>query len=137
MCMRLTATGGCVYYRSVIQPRTARSSMDSEMIGVYDALPRLQRVHGALQECLGLRDTQGVVIENDNRSLQQFLSSQVLQPVASTHLTRKYLVVHEAVLHRELTLQHVDGTRVISNGLTKTLTGTQFNQSRDWLLGTG
>jgi len=133
----MTDKGGCIFFRSTVQARTGQSSMDAELMAVYDVMSYLQRAHWIIQQCRGEQGSGGPAVEHDNQSLVQFMNTRVMQPVSTVHLTRKFKCVFEAIKHKELSLYYVDGRRILANGLTKVLTGREFTESRTQLLGEG
>jgi hypothetical protein len=124
---------GSIYSMASGQKLVARSSTESELIGVHDVMPQI------IWTLYFLR-AQGQVI-NDNILYQDNMSSMLLEKngrQSSTKRTRhiniRYFFVKDRVENKEVSIVHCPTKEMVADYFTKPLQGVLFYKLRDYIM---
>jgi hypothetical protein len=125
--------GGTICYSSSLQATVSTSTCQSELVALSSAAKLVVHMRELLQE-MGVPQRQPTVIFSDNQA-----SIHVAKAIGSTAKTRHARVtdfyIQELVQTRQIVVRHIAGRQMISDGLTKLLSGPATLKLRQAVLG--
>ena len=125
---------GGVYSGSWKQRLVARSSTESELIGVYDVLPEVLWTKQFLEE-QGWKDSATVVYQDNTSSILLERNGQSSSTRRTKHMNIRYFYVTEQVEKRAIHVTHFPTEEMIGDFFTKPLQGTLFIKMRNYIMG--
>jgi hypothetical protein len=126
-------TGGCVVLsKSNKQKVNTRSSTESELIAVDDALPSVQWTMKFMEEQGYPMET---IIKEDNKSTMLLMKNGRLSSGKRTkHLDIRYFYVKDLIDRGILKVEHCVSDQMLADYFTKPIQGAKFQQFRDLIL---
>jgi hypothetical protein len=124
---------GSIYSTSTKQKLVARSSTESEVIGVHDVLPQTIWTNNFLKE-------QGVEVK-DTLVYQDNMSSMLLEKNGRSssskrtrHMNIRFFFVKDRVASKEIRIEYCPTKEMVADFFTKPLQGSQFYKLRDIIM---
>ena len=128
----LTLGKGPIFVKSQKQRINSRSSTESELIAVSDAITHVLWCRNWLVE-QGYREGPATVFQ-DNKSTITLLESGASNSQRTRHVSTKYFFAHDRIKSGEIKLEYKRTEDMIADILTKPLQGSLFRRLRDLLL---
>lgn len=126
------AGGGPVYATSTKQKLVSKSSTESELNALHEALSQLEWLQNLLSE-LGYPSAPATVYE-DNMSTIILARDGVKSAGRSKHIQVRYFYVKQLIEQQRINLVHLTTDQQIADILTKPVVGAQFLRLRKLLL---
>lgn len=125
--------GGPISVNSNKQKLVSRSSTESELNALHEALSQVEWIMNLLTE-LGYPNVSPTTVYEDNKSTI-ILAHQGIQPTGkSKHINVRYFYVKQLIEQDRIKLVHLSTNDQIADILTKPVTGSQFIRLRSLLL---
>jgi len=124
---------GIVLAKAKKQRLVARSSTESELIGLHDSTPAVVWTQNFLQEA-GFPQLPAVVYQ-DNKSTIHMGETGHGTYARSKHIAVRYFGVHELIELSKVVLKYKNTADMWADLFTKPLMGSQFTKLRDILMG--
>ena len=131
--------GGTIHFRSSKQKLTARSSTESELIAIHDGLPDVLWLSYLLND-LGYKSDVNVqrrppTIFQDNKStIFMANNGNIGKTGKSKHINVRYFFIKEQIDRNIVQVTYLPTEDMVSDILTKPLTGKLFSKFRKHLL---
>ena len=125
---------GAIYSGSWKQKMVARSSTESELIGVYDVLPQVLWTKQFLEE-QGCLDTTTVVYQDNTSSILLERNGRSSSTKRTKHMHIRYFYVTEQVQNRNIHVGHCPTEEMVADFFTKPLQGSLFKKLRNYIMG--
>ena len=125
---------GGVYSGSWKQRLVARSSTESELIGVYDVLPQVLWTKQFLEE-QGWKDSATVVYQDNTSSILLERNGRSSSTKWTKHMNIRYFYVTEQVEKRAIHVTHCPTEEMIGDFFMKPLQGSLFIKMRNYIMG--
>jgi hypothetical protein len=124
----------CIMARSVKQKLVARSSTESELIALDDALCYILWFRKLLED-LGFKQLVPTVIWQDNKSTILIASKGPGHAGKTRHVRNRYYFIKQHVDEGDVKLNYLPTEEMVSDLLTKPLIGKRFRDLRAKLMG--
>ena len=121
----LSLRKGGIYSGSWKQRLVARSSTESELIGVYDVLPQVLWTKQFLEE-QGWLDSATMVYQDNTSSILLERNSWSLSTKQTKHMNIQYFYVMEQVKKKAIHVTHCPTEEMVSDFFMKPLQGSLF-----------
>ena len=129
----VTLGQGCIFFKSTKQKLNTRSSTESELVGISDALTTVVWMRDFL---LGQGyDVGPAVMYQDNMSTIALVENGRALNERSRHINIKFFFVSDRVEKGEIVVKYMPTDDMIADLLTKPLQGEKFRAMRDKILG--
>jgi hypothetical protein len=129
----LTLGQGAIHVRSTRQKLVARSSTESELIGLTDYSSHVLHMREfLLQQGYEVGPAQ---IYHDNKSTMAMIERGRHSGERTKHIAMRYFFLKDRVSNNELRIEYMPTEDMVADQLTKPLTGKQFFKLRDRLMG--
>ena len=125
---------GGIYSGSWKQRLVARSSMESELVGVYDVLPQVLWTKQFLEE-QGWSDSATVVYQDNTSSILLEKNGRSSSTKCTKHMNIRYFYVTEQIKKKAIHVTHCPTKEMIGDFFTKPLQGSLFIKMRNYVLG--
>ena len=125
---------GAIYSRSWKQRLVARSSTESELIGVYDILPQVLWTKQFLEE-QGWLDSTTVVYQDNTSSILLEKNGQSSSTKQTKHMHIQYFYVMEQVQKKAIHVTHCPTEEMVADFFTKPLEGSLFIKIHEYIMG--
>ena len=125
---------GGIYSGSWKQHLVARSSTESELIGVYDVLPQVLWTEQFLEE-QGWKESATVVYQDNTSSILLERNGRSSSTKQMKHMNIRYFYVTEQVKKRAVHVTHCPTEEMFGDFFTKPLQGTLFIKMRNYIMG--
>ena len=125
---------GGVYSGSWKQRPVARSSTESELVGVYDVLPQILWTKQFLEE-QGWSDSATVIYQDNTSSILLERNRQSSSTKKTKHMNIWYFYVTEQVRKKAIHITHCPMEEMVGDFFTKPLQGSLFTKMRDYIMG--
>ena len=125
---------GAIYSGSWKQRLVARSSTESELIGVYDALPQVLWTKQFLEE-QGWLDSTTMVYQDNTSSILREKNGRSSSMKRTKHMNIRYFYVTEQVQKKAIHVTHCPTEELVGDFFTKPLQGLLFIKIRDYIIG--
>ena len=112
----------------------ARSSTESELIGVYDVLPQVLWTKKFLEE-QGWRDSTTVVYQDNTSSILLERNVRRSSTKRMKHMDIRYFYVTEQVGQKTIHVTHCPTDEMVGDFFTKPLQGSLFLKMRNYIMG--
>ena len=112
----------------------ARSSTESELIGVYDVLPQVLWTNQFLEE-QGWKDSTTVVYQDNTSSILLERNGRRSSVKRTKHMDIRYFYVTEQVEKKAIHITHCPTEEMIGDFFTKPLQGSLFLKMRNYIMG--
>ena len=117
--------------RSVKQRLVSKSSSESELIAIDDALNSVIEISNLCKE---LNIYNVPTLYQDNLSTIQMIKNGKQFDGRSSHIRKRYYYIKELVSNKEINLEHMPTEFMKADILTKPLTGYLFKKMKQWIL---
>ena len=129
----MTLGQGCIFFKSTKQKLNTRSSTESELVGLSDALTTVVWMRDFL---LGQGyDVGPAVMYQDNMSTIALAENGRALNERSRHINIKFFFASDRVEKGEIVVKYMPTDDMIADLLTKPLQGEKFRAMRDKILG--
>ena len=125
---------GSVYSGSWKQRLVARSSTESELIGVYDALPQVLWTKQFLEE-QGWSNSATVMYQDNTSSILLERNGRSSSTKRTKHMNIRYFYVTEKVRNKTFHVTHCPTDEMVGDFFTKPLQGSLFLKMRNYIMG--
>ena len=125
---------GGIYSGSWKQRLVARSSTESELIGVYDVLPQVLWTKQFLEE-QGWSDSAPVVYQDNTSSILLERNGRSSSTKRTKHMNIRYFYVTEQVRKKAIHVTHCPTEEMVGDFFTKPLQGSLFIKMRNYIVG--
>ena len=125
---------GGIYSGSWKQRLVARSSTESELIGVYDVLPQALWTKQFLEE-QGWLDSATVVYQDNTSSILLERNGHSSSTKHTKHMNIRYFYVTEQVRNKAIHVTHCPMEEMVGDFFTKPLQGSLFIKMRNYIMG--
>ena len=125
---------GGIYCGSWKQKLVARSSMESELVGVYDMLPQVLWTKQFLEE-QGWVDSATVVYQDNTSSILLERNGRSSSTKRTKHMNIRYFYVTEQIKKKAIHVTHCPTEEMIGDFFTKPLQGSLFIKMRNYVMG--
>ena len=125
---------GGVYSGSWKQKMVARSSTESELIGVYGILPQVLWTKKFLEE-QGWNDSTTVVYQDNTSSILLERNGRRSSTKRTKHMDIRYFYVTEQVGRKNIHVTHCPTEEMVGDFFTKPLQGSLFLRMRNYIMG--
>ena len=125
---------GGIYSGSWKQRLVARSSTESELIGVYDVLPQVLWTRQFLEE-QGWKDSTTVVYQDNTSSILLERNGRSSSTKRTKHMNIRYFYVTDQVKNGTIHVTHCPTEEMIGDFFTKPLQGSLFVKMRNYIMG--
>ena len=125
---------GAIYSGSWKHRLVSRSSMESELIWVYDVLPQALWTKQFLEE-QGCLDTTTVVYHDNTSSILLERKGRSSSTKRTKHMHIRYFYVTEQVQNKAICITHCPTEEIVANFFTKPLQGSLFTKMRNYVMG--
>ena len=125
---------GCIYSGSWKQRLVARSSTESELIGVYDALPQVLWTKQFLEE-QGWSNSATVMYQDNTSSILLERNGWSSSTKRTKHMNIRYFYVTEQVQNNTIHVTHCPMDEMVGDFFTKPLQGSLFLKMRNYIMG--
>ena len=125
---------GGIYSGSWKQRLVARSSMESELVGVYDVLPQVLWTKQFLEE-QGWLDSATVVYQDNTSSILLERNRRSSSTKRTKHMNIQYFYVTEQIKKKAIHVTHCPMEEMIGDFFTKPLQGSLFIKMRNYVMG--
>jgi hypothetical protein len=122
-----------VHVRSTKQGLSTKSSTESELVAVSDALPQMIYVQELIQELIG--STVENTLMQDNTSTMRLIEAGRPLSQSTRHINIRFFYVHHYVNAGMMRLIHCKTKNMKADGFTKPLQGNMFIEFRNYVLG--
>ena len=129
--------GSPIFMKSSKQKVVARSSTDSELIALYDAMPTIIWIRQLLVElCKGNEEINlPAIVFQDNQSLIKILENPLSGKAGkSKHMLTRYNYVKERIYNKEIAIQYLPSDDMTADFFTKPKTGQMLIKHRSHIL---
>ena len=116
------------------QKINARSSTESELIGIYDALPSILHCRYFL-ESLGYGPKQNIVYQDNKSAISLEKNGKASSSKRTKHIRMRYFFIKDCVDRGEVIVKHCPTKEMWSDILTKPKQGKEFFLMRSKLMG--
>ena len=116
------------------QKINARSSTESELIGIYDALPSILHCRYFL-ESLGYGIKQNIIYQDNKSAIALEKNGKASSSKRTKHIRMRYFFIKDCVDRGEVTIKHCPTKEMWSDILTKPKQGKEFFIMRSKLMG--
>jgi hypothetical protein len=133
----ITALGpdsGAIQAKATTSTSTCLSSFEAELDGLTTMLKTLMRLRHVLRELLPDFPTQGQIY-SDNEALVNFINSDIPFAKGVRHVEMRQYFTRDTLLKGEYKLQHIKGTDIPADKLTKLGNVTEHQQFTRQILG--
>ena len=124
---------GSVYSTSTKQKLVARSSTESEVIGVHDVMPQVIWTNYFLQ-AQGVKVGDTVVYQDNMSSILLEKNGRSSSSKRTRHMNIRYFFVKDRVASNEIRIDYCPTEDMIADFFTKPLQGKQFYKLRDCVM---
>ena len=125
---------GGIYSGSWKQRLVARSSTESELIGVYDVLPQVVWTKQFLEE-QGWLDSATVVYQDNTSSILLERNGRSSSTKHTKHMNIRYFYVTEQVRKKAIHVTHCPMEEMVGDFFTKPLQGSLFIKMHNYIMG--
>ena len=125
---------GCIYSGSWKQRIVARSSTESELVGVYDVLPQVLWTKQFLEE-QGWLNSATVVYQDNTSSILLERNGRGSSTKRTKHMNIRYFYVTEQVKKKAIHVTHCATEEMVGDFFTKPLQGSLFIKMRNYIMG--
>ena len=125
---------GAVFSGSWKQKLVARSSTESELIGVHDVLPQVLWTKQFLEE-QGRLATATVVYQDNTSSILLEKNGRSSSTKRTKHMNIRYFYVTEQVQNKNIHVTHCPTEEMVADFFTKPLQGSLFKKMRNYIMG--
>ena len=125
---------GGIYSGSWKQHLVARSSTESELVGVYDALPQVLWTRQFLEE-QGWMDSVTVIYQDNTSSILLERNGRSSSTKCTKHMNIRYFYVTEQVKNKAVHVTYCPTEEMIGDFFTKPLQGSLFIKMRNFIMG--
>ena len=125
---------GGIYCGSWKQRLVARSSTESELIGVYDVLPQVLWTKQFLEE-QGWKDSATVIYQDNTSSILLERNGQSSSMKWTKHMNIRYFYVTEQVKKKAVHVTHCPTEDMVGDFFTKPLQGSLFIKMCNYIMG--
>ena len=125
---------GAIYSGSWKQKLVARSSTESELIGVYDVLPQVLWTKQFLEE-QGWLDSKTMVYQDNTSSILLEKNGWSSSTKRTKHIHIFYFYVTEQVRKKTIHVTHCLTDEMVADSSTKPLQGSLFTKIREYIKG--
>ena len=125
---------GGIYSGSWKQRLVARSSTESELVGVYDVLPQVFWTKQFLEE-QGWLDSATVVYQDNTSSILLERNGRRSSTKRTKHMNIRYFYVTEQIKKKAIHVTHCPTEEIIGDFFTKPLQGSLFIKMRNYVMG--
>jgi hypothetical protein len=126
--------GGPVYVKSIKQKLVSRSSTESELIGLTDAVSDVLWLRKILRFLGYGKDTPGIIFQDNTSTIFMSEQGRAGKTGNAKHIDVRYFFVKQHLDNGDLTLRHLPTEDMIADILTKPLQGMMFYKLREKLL---
>ena len=133
-CAALLLGKGGLYSGSWKQRLVARSSMESELVGVYDVLPQILWTKQFLEE-QGWLDSATVVYQDNTSSILLERNGRSSSTKRTKHMNIWYFYVTEQVRKKAIHITHCPMEEMVGDFFTKPLQGSLFIKMHNYIMG--
>ena len=125
---------GAVYSGSWKQKLVARSSTESELVGVHDVLPQVLWTKQFLEE-QGRLVSMTVVYQDNTSSILLEKNGRSSSTKRTKHMNIRYFYVTEQVQNKNIHVTHCPTEEMVADFFTKPLQGSLFKKMRNYIMG--
>ena len=125
---------GGIYSGSWKQKLVARSSTESELVGVYDVLPQVLWTKQFLEE-QGWLDSATIVYQDNTSSILLERNGRSSSTKRTKHMNIQYFYVTEQIKKKAIHVTHCPTEERIGDFFTKPLQGSFFIKMRNYVMG--
>ena len=125
---------GAIYSGSWKQKLVARSSTESELIGVHDVLPQVLWTKQFLEE-QGRLNTTTVVYQDNTSSILLERNGRSSSTKRTKHMHIRYFYVTEQVQNKNIHVAHCPTEEMVADFFTKPLQGSLFKKMHNYITG--
>jgi hypothetical protein len=129
--------GAPIFTKSTKQKLVARSSTDSELIALFDAMPTLVWIRHLLHElCRGNDEINlPAIVYQDNQSLIKILANPFSGKHGKTkHMLTRFNYIKERIQNKEISIVYLPSDDMTADFLTKPKTGNSLIKHRSHML---
>ena len=119
--------------KSTKQGLSTKSSTESELVAVSDALPQIIYVKEFVQELLGSQVP--TTLMQDNTSTTSLIQAGRPLSQSTRHTNIRFFFVHQYHSDGSIDVVHCKTENMFSDGFTKPLQGVAFTKFRNYVLG--
>ena len=130
----LSLGNGRIYSGSWKQRLVARSSTESELIGVYDVLPEVLWTRQFLEE-QGWLDSATAVYQDNTSSILLERNGQTSSTKCTKHMNIWYFYITEQIRKKAIHDTHCPMEEMVGDFFTKPLQGSLFIKMRNYIMG--
>ena len=124
---------GSVYSTSTKQKLVARSSTESEVIGVHDVLPQAIWTANFLKD-QGFKVEQSVLYQDNMSSILLEKNGRSSSSKRTRHMDIRFFFIKDRVASKEVRIEYRPTGDMIADFFTKPLQGRQFYKLRDQVM---
>lgn len=124
---------GSIYSTSTKQKMVARSSTESEVIGVHDVLPQVIWTAQFLQE-QGLHINESVLYQDNMSSMLLERNGRGSSSKRTRHMNIRFFFIKDRVDSKEIRIEYCPTGEMVADFFTKPLQGKQFFKLRDLVM---
>ena len=125
---------GGIYSGSWKQRLVARSSTNSELIGVYDVLPQILWIKQFLEE-QGWKDSATIVYQDNTSPILLERNGRSSSTKWMKHMNIRYFYVTEQVEKKPINVTHCTTEEMVGDFFTKPLQGSLFIKMHNYIMG--
>ena len=116
------------------QKLVARSSTESELVGVYDILPQILWTKQFLEE-QGWLDSATIVYQDNTSSILLERNGQSSSPKRTKHMNMQYFYVTKHIKKKTIHVTHCPTKETVGDFFTKPLQGSLFIKMHHYIMG--
>ena len=125
---------GGIYNGSWKQKMVARSSTESELIGVYNVLPQVLWTKKFLED-QGWRDSTTVIYQDNTSSILLERNGRRSSTKRTKHMDIRYFYITEQVGRKTIHVTHCPTNEMVGDFFTKPLQGSLFLKMHNYIMG--
>ena len=124
---------GSIYSFASGQKLVARSSTESELIGVHDVMPQIVWTSYFLQ-AQGVKVNDSVLYQDNTSSILLEKNGRQSSTKRTRHINIRYFFVKDRVASKEVKIEHCPTLEMLADYFTKPLQGGLFYKLRDLIM---
>ena len=127
---------GCAYSNSLKQKLVARSSTESELIGVHDMLPQILWTRKFLKH-QGIKVTDNVMMQDNTSTILLSENGRLSGSKRTKHIDICYFFIKDKIRMGEVRVEYCPTEKMIADFFTKPITGKRFIEIRNIIMNIG
>jgi ribonuclease HI len=123
----LTVAGGAVCFKSCRQSIVTLSSTEAELVALTEGMNHVQWLRYFLGD-LSVKVDGPTIVYQDNTSTIGLITNEKTKQQRTKHLNCKYFAIREHIKDKSIALEHLAGTEMLADVLTKSVDGSTLKR---------